>query len=113
MHIPDLEARVKQILTNRLGIPPEDIRLDAKLVDELGMDSLDAVELAIAVERQFDIGISDEQVAKLQTVADIVRVVQRLAHEQANSPRPSERRRRNPGDPGDSPAGRRPIPGGA
>jgi acyl carrier protein len=77
--IPDLEARVKQILTTRLGIAPEDIRLEARLVEDLGMDSLDAVELAIATERQFNVSLSDEQVAKLTTVADIVALVQRLA----------------------------------
>ncbi len=82
MEIPNLEARVKQILTNRLGIPSEEIRTDAKLIDELGMDSLDAVELAIAAEREFEVEISDEQVAKLETVADIMGLVQRLKDEQ-------------------------------
>jgi acyl carrier protein len=77
----DLERRVKQILTNRLGIPAEEIRLEAGLADDLGMDSLDAVELSIAIERQFAIAISDEQVAKLRTVADIVQLVQRLTGE--------------------------------
>lgn len=83
MDIPNLETRVKQILTNRLGIPAEEIKTDAKLIDELGMDSLDAVELAIAAEREFDVEISDEQVAKLETVADIMGLVQRLKTEQA------------------------------
>jgi acyl carrier protein len=82
MEIPNLETRVKQILTNRLGIPAEEIKTDAKLIDELGMDSLDAVELAIAAEREFDVEISDEQVAKLETVADIMGLVQRLKTEQ-------------------------------
>jgi acyl carrier protein len=81
MPIPDLEARVKKILTNRLGIPAEEIRTDAKLVEELGMDSLDAVELAIATEREFKVETSDEQVAKLRTVADIMDLVQRLHEE--------------------------------
>lgn len=93
MEIPDLEGRVKQILTNRLGIPPDEIRLDARLVDDLGMDSLDAVELAIATERQFNIAVSDEQVAKLGTVADIVALVQRLVGEQAGGPPPRQRQR--------------------
>ena len=84
MEIPNLETRVKQILTNRLGMPPEEIRVDAKLVDDLGMDSLDAVELAIATEREFRVEISDEQVAKLETVADITALVQRLADDQAS-----------------------------
>jgi acyl carrier protein len=93
MVIPDLERRTKQILTNRLGIPAEDIALDAKLVEDLGMDSLDAVELAIAAERQFNIGLSDEQMSKLQTVADIIALVQRLADEQAGSgPDPAQGR---------------------
>jgi len=85
MEIPDLEARVKRILTNRLGIPPEEITLEAKLVDDLGMDSLDAVELAIATEREFNVAISDEQVTKLETTADIIALVQRLVAEQAGS----------------------------
>lgn len=82
MEIPNLETRVKQILTNRLGMPAEEIRTDAKLVEDLGMDSLDAVELAIAAEREFKIEISDEQVARLETVADIMKLIQRLADEQ-------------------------------
>ena len=83
--IPDLEERVKQVLTHRLGIPPAEIRLDATLVEDLGMDSLDAVELAIAAERQFNVSLSDEQVAKLKTVADIVALVQRLVMEQSSA----------------------------
>jgi acyl carrier protein len=83
--IPDLDARIKQILTYRLGLPPEEIRLDATLVEDLGMDSLDAVELAIATERQFNVTLSDEQMAKLRTVADIVALVQRLADEQGTA----------------------------
>lgn len=103
MAIPDLEARVKQILTRRLGIPPGEITLDARLADDLGMDSLDAVELAIAAEREFDIALSDEQVAKLATVADIMLLVQRLVDGPAGGtsdpgrPRWSERRRGDSG----------------
>ena len=97
MEIRDLEPRVKQILTNRLGIPSGEITLDAKLVDDLGMDSLDAVELAIASERQFNVALSDEQVAKLTTVADIIALVQRLADEQEGPPREGEDRSPGPG----------------
>ena len=79
MAIPDLESRVKRILTNRLGIPAPDITRDAKLVDDLGMDSLDAVELAIATEREFKVEVSDEQIAKLRTVADIIALVERVS----------------------------------
>jgi acyl carrier protein len=85
MEIPNLEARIKQILTDRLGIASSDITTDAKLVDDLGMDSLDAVELAIATERQFGVSVSDEQVAKLLTVGDVVRLVQQLSEERRGS----------------------------
>ena len=92
MEIPDLARRVKQILTNRLGIPSDEITLDAKLVDDLGMDSLDAVELAISTERQFNVALSDEQVAKLTTVADIIALVQQLVDEQDGPPSGGEGR---------------------
>jgi len=81
MATPDLEARVTQVLTNRLGIPPGEITPEARLVDDLGMDSLDAVELAIATERAFNIAIAEEQVVQLKTVSDIVSLVQRLIAE--------------------------------
>jgi acyl carrier protein len=85
MEIPDLEDRVKQILTNRLGMSAAEITPDSRLVDDLGMDSLDAVELAIATERQFGLSISDEQVAKLVTVADIMKLVQQLTAERGSA----------------------------
>jgi acyl carrier protein len=81
----DLEERVKQILTTRLGMPPEEITAEARLVDDLGMDSLDAVELAIAMERQFKVELSDDQIAKLQTVGDIVTLVQQRMAEAAGA----------------------------
>ena len=86
MVIPDLEGRVKQILTQRLGIAADEITMGARLVDDLGLDSLDAVELAISTERQFNVALSDEQVAKLTTVADIIALVQRLAQERDEAP---------------------------
>ena len=67
------ESRIKQILTNRLGMPPEQISNDAQLVD-LGLDSLDGVELAMALEHEFDMTISDQQIAELKTVADIINI---------------------------------------
>lgn len=90
MAVPDLEVRVKQILTNRLGISPEEVTPDARLADDLGMDSLDAVELAIAAERQFGVAISDEQVARLKTVSDIMTLIQQeIDSQQAKQGDPS------------------------
>ena len=77
--IPDLEVHIRQILVDRLGLPAEAVTLEARLQEDLGVDSLDAVEMAIAIERQFDIGLSDEQVASLKTVGDMVALVRRLA----------------------------------
>ena len=77
MDTPDFEARVKKILTKRVGIPPQEIQLDAKLVDDLGLDSLDVVELTIAAEGEFNIVIEDEQIRELSTVGEIVNLVKR------------------------------------
>lgn len=78
METPDLDARVIQLLVHRLGLPAEEIRPESRLVDDLGMDSLDALELAIATERQFQVAVSDEQMAKLVTVADLLALVREL-----------------------------------
>lgn len=86
MQTADIEAKVAQILTSRLGLAPADIRAEARLAEDLGMDSLDAVELAIAAERQFGIGLSDEQVTRLSTVADITGLVRQLLDEQERAP---------------------------
>jgi acyl carrier protein len=49
---------------------------EARLVEDLGLDSLDAVELAISVERKFDIEVPEEELTKLKTVADMVALVE-------------------------------------
>ncbi len=85
MEATGFEGRVKQILTKRVGIPPEEIQLDAKLVDDLGLDSVDLVELTIAAEREFNIEISDEQMKEILTVGDVVTLMKRLVGEQGGS----------------------------
>jgi acyl carrier protein len=60
----------------RLGLPAEQLVPEARLVEDLGLDSLDAVELAISVERKFDIEVPEEELTKLKTVADMVALVQ-------------------------------------
>ena len=85
MEAADFGARVKQILTKRVGIPPEEIALDARLVDDLELDSVDLVELTIAAEREFNIEISDEQMKEILTVADVVNLIKRLVEEQGGS----------------------------
>lgn len=64
---------VKKIIVNELGIDESKITMDSKLIDDLGADSLDAVELIMAIEEQYNIQISDEVAQSIQTVGDIVR----------------------------------------
>ena len=64
--------RIKPILTKELKIDEEKIILSAKLIEDLGVDSLDTVELVMVFEEEFNIEVSDEDVDKVRTVEDIV-----------------------------------------
>jgi acyl carrier protein len=67
---------LKEIMAARLGLPAEQLVPEARLVEDLGLDSLDAVELAIAVERKFNIDVPEDELAKLKTVADMLALVE-------------------------------------
>jgi acyl carrier protein len=62
---------VKNIIVENLGCEADAVVMDASLIDDLGADSLDAVELSMALEDEFDIEIEDEDFAELKTVGDI------------------------------------------
>jgi acyl carrier protein len=64
--------RVKQIVAEQLGVDEDQITPEASFMDDLGADSLDTVELVMALEEEFDIEISDEDAEKIQTVQDAV-----------------------------------------
>jgi len=66
----NVEAKVKEIIVNELGVEPEKVTEEASFVEDLGADSLDTVELVMAFEEEFDIEIPDEDAEKLQTVGD-------------------------------------------
>jgi acyl carrier protein len=68
----DIEAKVKDIIINELGVEAEKVTNEASFVDDLGADSLDTVELVMAFEEEFGIEIPDEDAEKLQTVGDAV-----------------------------------------
>jgi acyl carrier protein len=68
-----VEAKVKEIIVNELGVEPEKVTEDASFVEDLGADSLDTVELVMAFEEAFDVEIPDEDAEKLQTVGDAMR----------------------------------------
>jgi len=71
--MPDtIEARVHQVLIDQLGLETEQIIDDAKLLDDLGADSLDTVELIMTFEEEFGIDISDEEAEQLKTVKQVI-----------------------------------------
>jgi acyl carrier protein len=72
----DVANGLREIMAARLGLPPEQLVPEARLVEDLGLDSLDAVELAISVERKFDIEVPEDELTKLKTVADMVALVE-------------------------------------
>ena len=67
-----LDARVREIIINELGVEPEKVTDDASFVEDLGADSLDTVELVMAFEEEFGLDIPDEDAEKMRTVGDAV-----------------------------------------
>jgi acyl carrier protein len=67
-----IAERVKQIVAEQLGVDEDQVVPEASFMDDLGADSLDTVELVMALEEEFDIEISDEDAEKIQTVQDAV-----------------------------------------
>jgi len=64
------EERVKEIIAKELEVAPKDLSADKKFIEDLGADSLDIVELVMALEEEFGIDIPDEDADKLKTVGD-------------------------------------------
>lgn len=68
--------KVKDVLVETLNVDEDQITLEASLKDDLGIDSLAAVELSLELETQFDVKIEDEELVNLKTVADIVNLLE-------------------------------------
>jgi len=68
----DIASQVIDIVAENLGAAPEKVVEDANFIEDLGADSLDTVELVMALEEKFDIEIPDDDAAKIQTVKDAV-----------------------------------------
>ncbi|AIO19623.1 Acyl carrier protein [Candidatus Izimaplasma bacterium HR1] len=64
--------KVKEIIAEELGIELDEIKMESDLTDDLGADSLDAIELIMEVESQFDVEIADSEATKIKAVSDIV-----------------------------------------
>ena len=68
----DIEAKVKAIIVDKLGVNESEITLDSNFTNELGADSLDTVELIMEFEKEFDISIPDEDAENISTVGSAV-----------------------------------------
>ena len=71
--------KVKEVLMESINVDEDMIKMEANLKDDLGIDSLAAVELSLELETEFDVRIEDEELAKLVTVADIVSLLESKA----------------------------------
>jgi len=71
--------KIKQIIAEQLGVKKEEVTDNAKFVDDLGADSLDTVELVMALEEEFGVEIPDEDAEKLMTVGDALRYIDEKA----------------------------------
>jgi acyl carrier protein len=68
----DIQAKVKEIIVEQLGVDEAQVKPEASFIDDLGADSLDTVELVMAFEEKFDIEIPDEDAEKMRTVGDAI-----------------------------------------
>lgn len=70
-----VEARVKSIIAEQLGVGENEIRSDSAFIEDLGADSLDIVELVMTIEEEFDIEIPDDDAENIKTVKDAVEYI--------------------------------------
>jgi len=70
-----VEVRVRSILAEQLGLDVAEIRPESSILDDLGADSLDVVEMVMSLEEAFDIEVPDEDIESMRTIADVERYV--------------------------------------
>ena len=76
-----IETRVKAIVAEQLGVKEEEVTNDSSFVDDLGADSLDTVELVMALEEEFSLDIPDEDADKMKTVGDALSYLKQHAQQ--------------------------------
>jgi len=72
----NVEQRVKKIVAEQLGVNEAEIKNESSFIDDLGADSLDTVELVMALEEEFGQEIPDEEAEKLQSVGDVIKYIE-------------------------------------
>ena len=74
-----VDSKIKTIIAEQLGVKPEEVTPNASFVDDLGADSLDTVELIMALEEEFNVEIPDEDAEKMKTVGDAIKYIEEKA----------------------------------
>ncbi len=72
----ELEAKVKKIIVDQLGVDADEVTPEASFIEDLGADSLDTVELVMALEEEFSLEIPDEEAEKIVKVKDAIAYIQ-------------------------------------
>ena len=71
----DIQNKITKVIVEKLGVTEDQVKPEAAFIDDLGADSLDQVELVMALEDEFDIEIPDEEAEKLKKVSDVISYV--------------------------------------